>query len=170
MRSDGSSPGCGTLIVGLLLLSWIVRGVAWLAGVVVQNWPLVVGWLGGAAVLALAVWGLCRALAARRRRRARQEELWFVEFPPDPVPPAPRKPARRPRHPPPPAEPPRAGEATCLVCNSRLESDVIYCRRCGTPHHRECFRYAGRCSIYGCRSRQYRKSAPRAREYTLSLP
>ena len=35
---------------------------------------------------------------------------------------------------------------------------------------RECFRYAGACSIYACGSRQYRFKAPGNREYTLTIP
>ena len=45
--------------------------------------------------------------------------------------------------------------AHCLVCGEGLVSDLVYCRRCKTPHHRECWEYSGSCSTYGCRETQY---------------
>lgn len=40
--------------------------------------------------------------------------------------------------------------AHCPVCATSLAHDVVACARCETPHHRECWRYAGRCAVYGC--------------------
>jgi len=155
MNSDDSRGGCLAVIVGILVVSQVVRGLKWLAGFAARHW-VELG-LGLAAVAALfAVVGLVRAV--RRARRARRErELWFVEFPPDPPPL------------PPSAPPPDPAQPSCLVCHGGLGSDVVYCYRCGTPHHRECFRYAGSCSVYACGSRRYRRAAPAAREYTLHL-
>ena len=45
--------------------------------------------------------------------------------------------------------------AQCRVCGDVMESDIVYCRRCKTPHHRECWDYNGACSTYGCREVQY---------------
>ena len=45
--------------------------------------------------------------------------------------------------------------AQCRVCGDVMESDIVYCRRCKTPHHRECWEYTGVCSTYGCRETQY---------------
>jgi hypothetical protein len=53
--------------------------------------------------------------------------------------------------------------AQCRVCGDVMDSDIVYCRRCKTPHHRECWEYNGACSTYGCRETQYllpRQSAP----------
>jgi hypothetical protein len=39
----------------------------------------------------------------------------------------------------------------CQVCGSAIPSDVrLYCRRCRTPHHKDCWEFNGRCSIYAC--------------------
>ena len=46
-------------------------------------------------------------------------------------------------------------EARCLVCGEGLLIDLVYCRRCKTPHHRECWDYSGGCSTYGCRETQF---------------
>jgi hypothetical protein len=45
--------------------------------------------------------------------------------------------------------------ARCLVCGEGLVIDLVYCRRCKTPHHRECWDYSGGCSTYGCRETQF---------------
>ena len=55
----------------------------------------------------------------------------------------------------------KAGAATsarCMVCGESLESDVIYCRSCRTPHHRDCWSYSGGCSTYGCREKTFVRS------------
>jgi hypothetical protein len=39
----------------------------------------------------------------------------------------------------------------CQVCSSTMETRIVYCARCRTPHHEECWVYAGMCSTYGCR-------------------
>lgn len=52
----------------------------------------------------------------------------------------------------------RAG-ARCLVCRSDLSGAVIYCASCHTPHHAECFQWAGACSVYACRGREFRRAA-----------
>ena len=44
--------------------------------------------------------------------------------------------------------------ARCLICRHELADDIIYCGRCHTPHHRECFAYSGGCSVYACGSRK----------------
>jgi len=47
------------------------------------------------------------------------------------------------------------GEARCGVCQELCETQVVYCRRCRTPHHLECWTYNGACSVYGCRETEY---------------
>jgi hypothetical protein len=39
---------------------------------------------------------------------------------------------------------------TCQVCGEEIIGDLVFCQRCKTPHHRECWLYAGRCSVFGC--------------------
>jgi len=38
----------------------------------------------------------------------------------------------------------------CPICATTLEEPLIRCRRCGAPHHRECWEYFGRCAVYAC--------------------
>lgn len=38
----------------------------------------------------------------------------------------------------------------CKVCGERVILDRIDCRRCETPHHRDCWEYNGRCAVYAC--------------------
>ena len=54
---------------------------------------------------------------------------------------------------------PLAAGARCLVCRSALAGEIIYCASCRTPHHRECITYAGACSVYACRGREFRRAA-----------
>jgi hypothetical protein len=44
------------------------------------------------------------------------------------------------------------GAAACPYCHERLATGVRVwrCNRCVTPHHDECAREHGRCTIYGC--------------------
>lgn len=42
------------------------------------------------------------------------------------------------------------GKIICGVCGSSMSEDIVYCDRCGTPHHRRCWEYNGRCATYAC--------------------
>jgi hypothetical protein len=42
-------------------------------------------------------------------------------------------------------------ECVCMVCGEELLEDIVLCRRCKTPHHRDCWMYYGACSTYGCK-------------------
>ncbi len=42
------------------------------------------------------------------------------------------------------------GPMVCKVCGDEFDHDIVVCRRCQTPHHRECWQYYGACSTYGC--------------------
>lgn len=44
-----------------------------------------------------------------------------------------------------------AAGGACQVCGDKMESRVIFCQKCRTPHHEECWSYVGMCSTYGCR-------------------
>jgi hypothetical protein len=41
--------------------------------------------------------------------------------------------------------------AICQVCGEEIGDDMVVCVRCKTPHHGDCWRYNGGCSVYGCR-------------------
>ncbi len=41
-------------------------------------------------------------------------------------------------------------EVKCQVCGEEIRDDLVFCRRCKTPHHRECWQYNGACSVFGC--------------------
>jgi hypothetical protein len=45
--------------------------------------------------------------------------------------------------------------AMCQVCGDSIDSDMVICRRCKTPHHQDCWNYFGRCSTYGCGETRY---------------
>jgi hypothetical protein len=42
-------------------------------------------------------------------------------------------------------------DPVCQVCGARIPADNrVYCRRCRTPHHKDCWEFNGRCSTYAC--------------------
>ncbi len=41
-------------------------------------------------------------------------------------------------------------EASCPICGTALKTGRVECRRCRTPHHRECWDYNGRCAMFAC--------------------
>jgi hypothetical protein len=45
-----------------------------------------------------------------------------------------------------------AVSARCPICGQALWGDPVYCQRCNTPHHVDCWRFAGQCAIYACGS------------------
>ena len=47
-------------------------------------------------------------------------------------------------------------EVMCQVCGDLIDDhDLVSCRRCHTPHHRECWDYYGSCTVYGCQESDY---------------
>ena len=46
-------------------------------------------------------------------------------------------------------------DVICKVCGESIQHDLVYCRRCKTPHHGKCWRYIGACSVYGCQEKAY---------------
>jgi hypothetical protein len=50
-------------------------------------------------------------------------------------------------------------DAQCRICGDTMLRDIVLCRRCKTPHHRDCWEYAGSCAVYGCRETQYQLPA-----------
>ncbi len=46
-------------------------------------------------------------------------------------------------------------DPVCQICGEEITSDMVFCRRCRTPHHLDCWQYNGACSTYGCRETRY---------------
>ena len=42
----------------------------------------------------------------------------------------------------------------CIVCGEPLTTDLVTCRRCRTPHHKDCWQYFGGCATYACGGKQ----------------
>lgn len=40
---------------------------------------------------------------------------------------------------------------TCQICGTPIAGEVVRCRKCNTPHHKDCWDYLGRCSTFGCK-------------------
>jgi hypothetical protein len=43
----------------------------------------------------------------------------------------------------------------CRICGEEIRDNLVFCRRCKTPHHWDCWHYAGRCSVFGCGETQF---------------
>ena len=50
-------------------------------------------------------------------------------------------------------EPAPPGAGRCPVCGAPFRGAITTCRKCRTPHHHECWVYAGGCSTYACGQR-----------------
>jgi hypothetical protein len=48
-------------------------------------------------------------------------------------------------------------QPVCRVCGEAIREELVFCRRCKTPHHRDCWLYVGRCSVFGCGESQFRE-------------
>jgi hypothetical protein len=48
------------------------------------------------------------------------------------------------------ALPPSAEKSACPVCGAVVMAGKVLCKRCRTPHHRECWEYARGCSMFAC--------------------
>ena len=46
-------------------------------------------------------------------------------------------------------------EAICQICGEDITREMVFCRRCKTPHHRDCWEYYGACSTYGCQEKRF---------------
>src|SRR3989338_1590308 len=45
---------------------------------------------------------------------------------------------------------------TCKVCGESINgTGMVNCSKCDTPHHSDCFQYAGKCSTFGCGNNKY---------------
>ena len=54
-------------------------------------------------------------------------------------------------------------QVVCRVCGEEIREGLVFCRRCKTPHHRECWQYVGRCSVFACGESEFQtpQVAPR---------
>jgi hypothetical protein len=49
-----------------------------------------------------------------------------------------------------------ASDPTCQICGSVIRPDVrVNCRRCSTPHHKDCWEFNGQCSTYACGEKRF---------------
>lgn len=49
-------------------------------------------------------------------------------------------------------------EGECQVCGEKMESRVVFCAKCRTPHHEECWSYVGQCSTFACREIRFTRT------------
>jgi hypothetical protein len=54
----------------------------------------------------------------------------------------------------------------CKICGEEISIDLVFCQRCKTPHHGECWQYARSCSVYGCGETAYQRPQAAARVVT----
>ncbi|MFP6676781.1 MAG: RING finger protein [Pirellulaceae bacterium] len=47
------------------------------------------------------------------------------------------------------------GDAECQICGEQIVVDMVFCSRCKTPHHSECWEYFGGCSVFGCQESKF---------------
>jgi hypothetical protein len=48
-------------------------------------------------------------------------------------------------------------QVVCRVCGEEIREGLVFCRRCKTPHHRECWQYVGRCCVFACGETEFRE-------------
>ena len=48
----------------------------------------------------------------------------------------------------------------CQICGDPMVSDLVVCYRCDTPHHRECWKFNGKCSTFACGHTRFRGERP----------
>jgi hypothetical protein len=54
-------------------------------------------------------------------------------------------------------------QVVCKICGEEIHENLVFCRRCRTPHHRECWQYNGLCSTFACGETEFEtpRVAPR---------
>jgi hypothetical protein len=52
-----------------------------------------------------------------------------------------------------------ASAGACPVCLEKMDGRVVYCSRCRTPSHEECWSYLGMCATYGCREIRFQRTS-----------
>ena len=56
----------------------------------------------------------------------------------------------------------------CQICGEELGDQLVWCARCKTPHHADCWRYTGVCSTYGCGSKTKVETFEQAEAFDVS--
>ena len=46
-------------------------------------------------------------------------------------------------------------ETECQVCGDPLKEKIVFCTKCKTPHHLDCWQYFGSCAVYGCGQKRF---------------
>jgi hypothetical protein len=72
---------------------------------------------------------------------------------------APPRPALAPPRPAPVEKVVYVAGGVCQICGTAMDDRIVYCAKCRTPHHEECWMYNGACSTYGCREIRMTRSA-----------
>lgn len=60
-------------------------------------------------------------------------------------------------------------EIRCPVCWGNVDSNVVACDRCESPHHDDCFAFADGCGVFGCGSTGSRGYQPPPPGETIAL-
>lgn len=47
----------------------------------------------------------------------------------------------------------------CQICGDAIAEHKVWCVDCGTPSHRDCFAYNGRCPVYACTGMHWRQES-----------
>ena len=50
---------------------------------------------------------------------------------------------------------PLVQETQCQVCGQPLTGKIVFCAKCKTPHHLDCWQYFEQCAVYGCGQSRY---------------
>ena len=46
---------------------------------------------------------------------------------------------------------------SCQICGAEISKEhIVYCTRCTTPHHKECWEFNGKCSTFACGETKFR--------------
>lgn len=62
-------------------------------------------------------------------------------------------------------------KVTCQVCGDPLQSGrIVWCQDCGTPHHHDCWTFAGQCSTFACGCPRFRDHAPSIQREMVQPP
>jgi hypothetical protein len=59
-------------------------------------------------------------------------------------------------------------ETECSVCGDPLQEKIVFCTKCKTPHHLDCWQYFGSCAVYGCGQKKYNLARPREQQSRIS--
>lgn len=62
------------------------------------------------------------------------------------------------------------GEVLCPVCGEPVARDLVFCRRCKTPHHADCWQFINGCSVYGCGEKTFQTPQPAQRPESPPTP